>query len=405
MKRGAVLAVFARYPEAGKVKTRLAAHLGHEEACRIYESMLRSLLLEHGNRSYDLVAFVAPGDRSEAFARRFGGETEPQSDGDLGGRMEDCFRRLLDRYDRVAIVGSDIPGAVSDRAAEAFRRCDQSDVVLGPCPDGGYYLIASRSVPDVFTGVRWSTPEVLSTTLHRLRETGRTWSLLPEERDVDEPEDLKILELRISAIVPVVDGDGLPEGVAGVFNECIVVDGGGEGRGDRRSHHGEILIRSPRGRALQMNAGAEAATGDVFLFLHADSRLPAGAADRIRAAVRRGAPGGCFETVFDHNHPVLRVGDFWRNLRARLLGEFYGDQSIFVRRDVFRKLGGYRRLEVMEDYDLCRRMARFGKPAFIPGRAVTSARKFLRHGLVRTWLGHQRLKLRHLLSQRPRSLL
>ena len=265
-----------------------------------------------------------------------------------------------------------------------------SDVVVGPCPDGGYYMIASRSVPEVFSSMKWSTDTVLSATLDRLRQAGRSWSLLSEERDVDVPEDLEVLKSRISVVVPVIGKDGPSEGVTREFDECIVVDGGGE----YVRREGETVIGSARGRAIQMNAGAEAATGDVLLFLHGDTKLPPGAADLIRSAIRRGAPGGCFETIFDHNHPILRIGDFWRNLRARTLREFYGDQSIFVRRDVFRKLGGYRHLDVMEDYDLCLRMARFGTPAFIPARAVTSARKFLRHGLVRTWLGHQWSKLR-----------
>lgn len=149
-----------------------------------------------------------------------------------------------------------------------------------------------------------------------------------------------------------------------------------------------------------MNAGARAATGDILLFLHADTRLPPEAAEKIRRAVRRGAIGGCFETVFDSRHPLLRLGDLWRNLRARWMSKFFGDQSIFVRRDVFERLGGYRLLDRMEDYDLCLRMRRAGPLAFIPSRAITSPRRFQDDGVVRTWAFNQMCKVRFFLRSR-----
>lgn len=388
-----VVAVFARYPEPGKVKTRLAAALGPEGACRLYVRMVRALLEEHRGREYDLVVYVTPSEKVDAFSREFSVPAVAQSGGDLGGRMADCFRALLECHERVVITGSDIPGLTANRISEAFAATDNADVVLGPSPDGGYYLIGSRRLPEVFADIPWSTGEVLSRTLDRLRSQGRSWHLLPPERDIDEPSDLAG---RISVIVPVVDGDDVPPGAAEEFDECILVDGGGNGRARR---NGVWVLHAPRGRAAQMNAGAEAATGDILVFLHADTVLPPRAADRIREAVRRGAPGGCFETIFDHRHPLFRVGDFWRNLRARTTGAFYGDQTIFVRRDVFDKLGGYRTLRAMEDYDFCRRLVRFGWPAYIPDRAVTSARKFLRHGIVRTWVRHQRIKLGYFLGR------
>ncbi len=203
--------------------------------------------------------------------------------------------------------------------------------------------------------------------------------------------------MRISVIMPIIGAEDPDDSAFRAFDECIVVDGGSlDGVPDRARRQGATVLISPPGRALQMNAGASMATGDILLFLHADTRLPADAASRIRSAIGSGAIGGCFQTAFDHDHWLLKVGDFWRNLRARWLAEFYGDQSIFIRRDVFIRLGGYRPLRVLEDFDLCSRMRRLGRLAYVASPAVTSARKFLGRGIVRTWLRHQTIKARHL---------
>ncbi len=330
MREDSVLALFAKYPEPGHVKTRLAARIGDEAAARAYDRMLRKLIAEHSDRDYSLVAFVTPPSKVALFAREYGVSCRPQRGKGLGERMEGCFHSLLGEYDRVAIAGSDVPELSSDRVAQAFAKTDRSDVVLGPCPDGGYYLIASRWVPPVFTNIPWSTDQVLSRTLDRLRACDKSWSLLPEERDIDEPEDLNGFGPTISVIVPVVDGDRAPSGVRGTFDECIVVRGI-QGPHGRLHREGGLEIRTRRGRAHQMNAGAAEADGDVLLFLHADTRLPPDAAMRVRRAIVGGAPGGCFQTAFDDRHPIFKFADLWRNVRTRLTGAFYGDQTIFTR--------------------------------------------------------------------------
>lgn len=186
MTSSRVLAIFARFPEPGKVKTRLAARVGSQEACRIFEEILRGQIREHRNRAYDLVVYVTPEARVGEFALRYEVPAKPQRGSDLGARMGASFQELLTRYDAVAIVGSDIPTLSMGRVEEAFRRLSDVDVVLGPSPDGGYYLIASRFSPNAFEGISWSTPRVLGQTLELLRQQGKTWFLLPEEKDVDE---------------------------------------------------------------------------------------------------------------------------------------------------------------------------------------------------------------------------
>jgi rSAM/selenodomain-associated transferase 2/rSAM/selenodomain-associated transferase 1 len=396
-----VLAVFARFPEPGKVKTRIASRLGNEAACAIYERILRRQLAEHRQGSYDCVAFVSPSEKVDAFVRLYRMRAFPQRGEDLGSRLDDAFHRLLFEYEAVAVAGSDIPGLSRHRVEEAFAATANSDVVLGPCPDGGYYLIASRKNPDAFTNIPWSTSEVLARTLERIKASGRSSHLLPEEADVDNVEDLPLLSPRLSLIIPVTGFDEPDSSVYRTFDECILVDGGaGEGIAERARSQGATVLSSPKGRAIQMNLGAKAARGNILLFLHADTRLPMNAEELVLHAIDRGAIGGCFETVFDGSHPLYRLGDFWRNLRARWLGEFYGDQSIFIRRDVFFRLGGYRELRVMEDYDLCLRMRRSGRLAYIPARAVTSARRFATEGIVGTWIRDQRTKVRFSIHNR-----
>ena len=141
--------------------------------------------------------------------------------------------------------------------------------------------------------------------------------------------------MKISLIVPVVDYDEPAKSLFGAFDEVIVIDGGTfDGTASRVRKRGGIVIDSPRGRGTQMNLGADAATGDVLLFVHSDTELSSRSASLIRQAITSGAVGGCFETVWDERGPLYRLGDAWRNFRARWLRYFYGDQSIFIRRDL-----------------------------------------------------------------------
>lgn len=198
--------------------------------------------------------------------------------------------------------------------------------------------------------------------------------------------------MTVSVVVPVLDEattiDRLLDSlliVSGI-GEVVVVDGGS--RDDtlaRAQAHGTHprTAASEAGRAIQMNRGAEIARGEVLLFLHADTRLPPAAGVAIDAAVRAGAIGGNFAIHFDGG------GAFSRLLQAvyrfqNAFGVFYGDSAIWVRRDVFVALGGYRPLPIMEDYDLARRLRRAGRVRRLPYPVLTSARRWQRHGVVRT---------------------
>ncbi|MBI3569851.1 MAG: TIGR04283 family arsenosugar biosynthesis glycosyltransferase [Gammaproteobacteria bacterium] len=179
------------------------------------------------------------------------------------------------------------------------------------------------------------------------------------------------------------------------FDEIIVVDGGSTDASVEivckfissvapDTHPVPILIQSPRGRARQMQAGAQAAEADVLLFLHADIALPPGAADDIRDAIDRGRLWGRFDMRLSGRHVLLRIIERLMNWRSRVTGIVTGDQGMFVRKDVYRVLGGFAPLELMEDIEFSTRLKWFGKPACLPGSVVVSSRRWERNGIIRT---------------------
>lgn len=164
------------------------------------------------------------------------------------------------------------------------------------------------------------------------------------------------------------------------------------------------LIDSPRGRAVQMNTGARISTGEVLLFLHADTRLPPSADEDIRAALARGALWGRFDIRINAAHPLLRVVERMMNWRSHLTGIATGDQAIFVRRDVFEDAGGYPELPLMEDIAFTARLRRIAPPACLRACVVTSGRRWEKHGVARTILLMWRLRAEFYFGADPAKL-
>lgn len=187
--------------------------------------------------------------------------------------------------------------------------------------------------------------------------------------------------------------------------EVLVVDGeSSDGTAMLAGPLADGLITSPRGRAVQMNAGAEESRGEVLLFLHADTRLPAAADALIRGAILAGAAWGRFDVRIDGRSPLLRVVARMMNWRSRLTGIATGDQAIFVRRDVFRGVGGYPELPLMEDIALSKRLKRHGRPACLGERVITSGRRWEKHGVWRTILLMWRLRASYFFGADPQRL-
>ncbi|MEA3410177.1 MAG: TIGR04283 family arsenosugar biosynthesis glycosyltransferase [Pseudomonadota bacterium] len=179
-----------------------------------------------------------------------------------------------------------------------------------------------------------------------------------------------------------------------VSHEVIVVDGGSsDGSVDIVGGLGVRVLRGPRGRGQQLAAGAVEARGDTLLFLHADTRLPSGALSAMTRALHAhpDAPGGNFRILFDGDRRFDRwLEGFYAWIRSR--GFYYGDSGIFVRHDVFRRLGGIRPIPVMEDYDLVRRLEAAG-PTLCLGEPplVSSSRRFRGRHPTAIFLGWVRI--------------
>ena len=188
--------------------------------------------------------------------------------------------------------------------------------------------------------------------------------------------------------------------------EIIVVDGGSaDGTQAKAARFADRVETEPRGRAVQMNAGARMARGDVLLFLHADTRLP-GAADSLieDALTDASRPWGRFDVRIHPPRPLLRMVAWSMNLRSRLTGIATGDQAIFVRREVFERVGGYPEIALMEDVALSRVLKRIGAPACLRARVTTSGRRWERQGTVRMIFLMWRLRLAFFLGADPTEL-
>ena len=145
------------------------------------------------------------------------------------------------------------------------------------------------------------------------------------------------------------------------------------------------VIESVAGRAVQMNTGAAVATGDILLFLHADTQLPNDAIKKITQAIKQ-ADWGRFDVCLDSRNPMLGIVSQMMNSRSRLTGIATGDQAIFIKKSLFEQIKGYPEQPLMEDIELCKSLKGIAKPACLRSKVITSARRWQQHGTWRTIL-------------------
>ena len=192
------LAIAAKQPESGRVKTRIAAEIGDDQAaelcrCALHDTLALASAVVHVTRAVSYAPATAEARRYfETEAPAF--ELLPQHGADLGQRMQDLFSRLMQRFSPVVLIGSDSPDLPAAFIEGAFALLTQADAVLGPANDGGYYLIGLNAVqPALFERIDWSTDAVAEQTRVRARETGLRLAELPRWHDLDTVADLRLL--------------------------------------------------------------------------------------------------------------------------------------------------------------------------------------------------------------------
>ena len=193
METRQLLIVFIKNPVLGKVKTRLASSIGEVEALTVYNKLLDHTLNISKPLSVDKVVYYSEFIPGDDVWRTSGFNQELQHGDDLGERMMNAFiKAFQQRYERVAIIGSDCCDLTKNILADAFDELNKRDVVVGPALDGGYYLLGMRSLHrELFLNKTWSSDKVLNDTLENIRELALSFSLLPLLRDIDTEQDLK----------------------------------------------------------------------------------------------------------------------------------------------------------------------------------------------------------------------
>jgi rSAM/selenodomain-associated transferase 2/rSAM/selenodomain-associated transferase 1 len=411
------LVCFVKAPIFGNVKTRLAKRIGEERALEVYEGFVQHILtLSLPLFCERYIAYDTPEptlalphylERKKLFL---------QEGDDLGERMCRAFEHLFALgHKKVVLIGSDIPEMNEKIIEDAFAMLLHKDAILSPSTDGGFYLIgfnAKTFTKEAFMDMTYSRHDVFLETKHRLK------SLLMGEgkmlRDVDTLEDLKALSpafptKRVSVIIPVYHEDEtllhtidtLYANAKSDDFEVIVVDTVEHTTVDALQVKQVRIGFASKGRASQMNEGAQMAEGDILLFLHADTLVP----KRWDALIDTHESAGAFRLSFDSPKPIFKLLALFANLRARLTRIPYGDQGLFFKASAFKEMGGFANIALMEDVEIMKRLKQRGIGiTLLDAPIITSSRRWEKEGLFYTTLRNRMLSLLYLCGVSPSKL-
>lgn len=392
--------IFTRIPVPGKTKTRLMPCYSPLECAKLHGYFLKDIFTECKKVDKDIYIYYDPEGNVEVLKKILGNGRvyEEQVGEDLGLRMHHAIQEVLKKgYKKCILVGADVPSLECKQLIESFELLNEKDVVLGPTEDGGYYLIGMKQIiPEAFDKIQYGIDGVAAATKSKLEIAGYQVAFVDTLLDMDTPEDVLNYEKlgrknktssyltnnpKISVIVPIYNESSTIEKVQMELKklkdcEIILVDGGSTDHTISMIENQYRVIKSQKGRANQMNAGAKASSGNILFFLHCDSKLPNDAENEIKKVMKK-YNWGCFGIAFDAYTIELLVCRIVSNLRIRDRKVVFGDQGIFIDRDLFFEIGMYPQLPIMEDYQFSLTLKdKREKIGITKHRIITSPRRF-----------------------------
>ncbi len=418
--------IFTRYPQPGTTKTRLIPLIGKDGAVLIHRKMALKTVstCQRYSSSSRVTIEIHYEGCEEQLMKQWLGNSFPykkQAGGNLGNRMTHAFNDAFQKgSQRVIIIGTDCPELMTDHLKAAFDSLNDNLLVFGPAFDGGYYLIGLRNdayniaIPKLFRNIEWGSSTVLDTTVKNVRFLDISFNLLPFLHDVDRPEDISFWERtqkRLSVVIPMLnEAENIDTTLSRIKNgtnvEIITVDGGStDGTVEKARAHGVNVYNSSKSRAAQMNQGFLQTTGEIVVFLHADTLLPVDYDVLVRTTLED--PHiicGAFSLEINSHHKGLRIIENMTYFRAKYLQMPYGDQALFMRSHTFRESGGFPEIPLMEDFELVRRLKRMGKIKIVQVPAITSGRRWEEVGIWRTTVINQIVIILYYLGVSPNTL-
>ena len=442
-----VVILFTRIPKEGKTKTRLTPFLSDEESVNLHYCFMGDEI-EEICKVADKVEIcyfedLKTNDEEIEDFRSFLNETididfltYEQHGDDIFEKMKNAFRESFQRNpdSKILLVGCDLPTLTSNLLVDAFNKIKEGCVYISPSFDGGYYSIGlSDFIKSPFDISSSNSIEVFDKTMASILDDEKIVQVGPKIQDIDDKNDLFALwrnranldpnsltraflenfdedrfincidlDLKVSVIVPIYNEistiEKFYEGLKPYFSqaEIIFVDGGSNDGTQqflqKRVKGEQKLIVSAKGRAGQMNAGARAATGDAYLFLHADSKPPKNMIGEVRRVLMK-ANWGCFGVKFSDKDPLMKICQIISNNRILDRRVVFGDQGIFIRKELFEEVGGFPDIPIMEDYQLSLTLKDKGERIGIAkGLIETSSRRYYEGGKLKVMWKMNRLR-------------
>ncbi|HBC99879.1 MAG TPA: glycosyl transferase [Lachnoclostridium sp.] len=401
--------IFTRVPIPGRTKTRMMPQLSPKQCAKLHVCFLKDINKECEKCRTDIfVCYTAEEDKQKRYLKEVVGKQKgyfPQQGEHLGERMYRAFKEVFAMgYEECILIGTDVPELRSGDLMRAFEVLKTQDVVFGKTHDGGYYLVGLKKARRETFGLdQYGHGAVLEETIKALSQAGITVGYTKKHWDMDTPSDLNEFrkrmrvrkELRqtetgryvagitpISIIIPIYNEEKrivmFQEQLRELQGKCeiLFVDGGSTDRTLELIDPGYTVLHSEKGRGRQMNAGAKASRGDILFFLHCDSELPPKPLAEIRR-VMRDHRAGCFGIAFRSHNFFMFTCRVISNHRVKDRKVMFGDQGIFVGRELFFEVGMFPEIPIMEDYQFSLTLKEKRVKLGMAGRRIyTSDRRF-----------------------------